>query len=252
MGRLGSIVLAVSLLARAASAQSEAPEMSPEARAHYERGAAFSTAKNYEAAIREFQAAHAIEPRREFLFAWAQVERLSGDCESAIGLYQKFLDTTPPERQAEAARLNLSRCQQALGPRPEVPAAIPPAQPGPSIAVTAAPVPAPAPVATSTKVLLAAGAGIAGAGATLLVLSIFDERAAPDLIRYDDYLDRMHRARLERTLSFVGLGLGAGLVAVGLFRFAAGRHKDQPPAPQAHLGFWSGAGAGGFSVRGRF
>ncbi len=91
---------------------------------HLQRGIEFYAQKQYELALVEFRAGYALDPRPDFLFAMAQAERLSGDCPTAVVYYQRFLETHPDPNQAEAARVNLRRCNRALesgpGGRPRV------------------------------------------------------------------------------------------------------------------------------------
>lgn len=97
-----------------------APAAAPRAREHFERGAALYQAKDYEGAVAAFEAAYALEPEPQTLFAWAQAERLSGDCESAVKLYQRFLDSGPSLAHARLAAENKALCEVALATRPKV------------------------------------------------------------------------------------------------------------------------------------
>src|SRR5262245_59688716 len=90
----------------------------PAAREQFDRGAAHFARKEDEPAIAAFRKAYEIDPRPEILFAWAQAERLSGDCASAISLYDRFLATGPVARQATAAEENKALCSEALRTRP--------------------------------------------------------------------------------------------------------------------------------------
>src|SRR6266540_6496126 len=85
-----------------AGAQETDTPIKPEAKARFGRGLDYYKMKEYEAAIAEFEAAYAIDPRNEILFAQAQAERLSGDCASAVVLYRHFLENNPPAVHAEA------------------------------------------------------------------------------------------------------------------------------------------------------
>src|ERR1043165_2668234 len=111
--------LLASLLGMALSQRALAESPNAQAKAHFDQGAVFFAAKDYEAAISAFEAGYALDPRPEILFAWAQAARLSGDCPSAIVLYERFLAGQPPARQARAARANRELCKQALATRPE-------------------------------------------------------------------------------------------------------------------------------------
>src|SRR5690349_14134644 len=101
-----TLLVAAPALTPSAHAQS-AQAMKPEAEVRFERGLEYYKLKEYEAAIQEFEAAYAIDARPEILFSMAQAERLSGDCESAVLLYHRFLDTNPPATHADAARTSL-------------------------------------------------------------------------------------------------------------------------------------------------
>lgn len=103
-----------------------------EADRHLRRGLEHYQHRDYQRAIREFHAGYAIAPRREFLFALAQAERLSGDCRSAIIYYRQFLSRNPPKRQETAAFEQIEHCQKALAEGPgavDRPATAPKPQP---------------------------------------------------------------------------------------------------------------------------
>jgi tetratricopeptide (TPR) repeat protein len=114
--RLAAALLCAAL---AGAAPADAAPPPSEAQKLYERGLQLYSARQYEAAISSFQKAFDLDGRREILFAWAQAERLSGDCPSAVVLYRRFLAMSPGPREVEAAQLNLKRCERALATRPE-------------------------------------------------------------------------------------------------------------------------------------
>jgi hypothetical protein len=87
--------------------------MRREVRLHYEAGLAAYAAKDYVAARRELEAAYVLEARPEILFALAQAARQQGDCAAAREHFERFVATGPPETQVQAARLAMSRCQEA-------------------------------------------------------------------------------------------------------------------------------------------
>jgi hypothetical protein len=137
--RAGTVALALALLlaalpARAADpAAGSEPEgpMHPAAQALYDRALAEFTAHDYAAAIRDTEAGYAIDARRDFLFMEAQAKRLAGDCRGAVGLYQRFLTTQPPQVQVDATHIALARCAQELASRPPVVVVTPPPPPPP-------------------------------------------------------------------------------------------------------------------------
>ncbi|MCA9720603.1 MAG: hypothetical protein KC468_38425, partial [Myxococcales bacterium] len=83
-----------------------------EAKAHLDRALELYTAGEYEEAIREFRSGYAIDPSPMFLFAWAQAERLTGDCLRAAELYRRFIATDPPEQQVAAAEAHIDSCSE--------------------------------------------------------------------------------------------------------------------------------------------
>jgi len=203
---------------------------------HLQRGIEFYAQKQYELALVEFRAGYALDPRPDFLFAMAQAERLSGDCPTAVVYYQRFLETHPDPNQAEAARVNLRRCNRALesgpGGRPRVstPAALEEAE-----EASAPPEPIHAPAAALTTGPLRdaspwyrdiAGGAMAGGGVAALGVSIgfwvakgSAERAASESTNYFDYVDANRRASHDRTVSLVALGVGAALAAGATYRY---------------------------------
>jgi hypothetical protein len=94
-----TLLLALTSLASAAqpAANDGSSDDATKAKTHFDRGMVHYASKDYLAAIAEFQRAYALEARREYLFAWAQSARLSGDCESAAPLYRRYLGTSRNE-----------------------------------------------------------------------------------------------------------------------------------------------------------
>jgi hypothetical protein len=167
--------------------------MDPRAREHLERGVVHYEAKRYEAAIAEFKAGYALEPRRELLFAWAQAERLRGNCAGAVGLYRKVLEQAPSPEQARVTSYHLERCQ-ALVPEPWYRDVV-------------------------GGVLCGSGAASLGLGVVFIVLSVGTENDAEQATTYRDYRDRVDDAKLQRTLGIAGVTVGAALITGGVLRY---------------------------------
>jgi tetratricopeptide (TPR) repeat protein len=218
---VGLVVLGLALAwPRPAAAEDLTPPLSPAARELYEAGLAHYAARRFPAAIEALRAAYALEPRREILFAEAQATRLGGDCRGAVPLYQRFLDSDPPPRQLEAARIALGRCREVLE-KPPPGTTAPPAVPPP---VTAAP-PTPAgdvpPLAPRspwyrdpTAAILAGTALAALAVGTGYVIAAFqaNDKANRGPIYRDYEADRIpaeSRLRTGRLLLLGGAILGA-------------------------------------------
>jgi tetratricopeptide (TPR) repeat protein len=235
---LSAVLLATLLGARGrAYADEDTRPLKPEAKARFSRGLEYYKLKEYEAAISEFEAAFAIDPRFEILFAQAQAERLSGDCASAVVLYRRFLASDPPAVHAEAARASLDKCETALRSGPDgekaaqdekaAPATPPPVENAPAPVEASRPAPAPeqAPGKPFYKDVLGdslAGVGLVGigVGVAFYVMSSSDASAADDATTYSEHARLLDRAEDRRTIALVGLGAGTALVAGAVIRWA--------------------------------
>jgi hypothetical protein len=215
-------------------------EMDPEARELYDLGMAHYRARGFSEAVRVFESAYALDPQREILFALAQATRLSGDCPSAVPLYERVLASHPPARQAEATRIALARCHEraaieaaaakrASAPDPKlVLGRAPPL--APPVSVTARPSP-PLPAwyrDPATAALAAAAVVSLGTGAGLLVASHLADREHRDAPWYGRDDERWSAANNRQRWSAAAfataaiLGAGAGARRLWL-RWSAGR-----------------------------
>lgn len=234
------LALAIALLsgasptiARAAEVQGVAPSppdaeperplaaapMTAEARARYDEGLRLYGDHDFTAAIREFEAGFALEPRREFLFGEAQAYRLAGDCARAVPLYERFLGSGPSALQVEATRLALDRCARRPAPiaaRPAAPVVQAPAPPA------APPVVERAPWWHDRWALGSFGAGLVatgvGLGFVIASRSAADQANGPGTTHYADYTRLWNTAERRQTIGVAALAAGGALLAVGAFR----------------------------------
>jgi tetratricopeptide (TPR) repeat protein len=179
----------------------------------YELGMVHFRTRSFAEAAKAFEAAYALDPRREVLFALAQATRLSGDCPAAVPLYQRFLATRPPDHQVEATRLALARCEDRPAPAGTLARPAPP----PSVRTTST-TPEPRrwyrdPVAGA---LAAAGVLSFGAGMGLLVSARAADREHREALVYERAEERRSVAGNRQRwaagvlLSAAVLGLAAG------------------------------------------
>jgi tetratricopeptide (TPR) repeat protein len=211
-------------------AEIEGP-MRPDAQALYDRALSRFATRDYAAAIGDLEAGYALEPRRDFLFAEAQAQRLRGDCAGAVGLYQRFLRSGPPAVQASAAQIALGRCAQELANRPQVVVTVP-APPAP---------PAPPPkwwhdpwgLTLSGGAVVGLGVGVGYLAAALAARD--DAGGAPTL---GEYARRWSVAETRLDVAVGALAVGGALAAVGIARFVIVRRR----AGTGPLAFWLGPG----------
>jgi tetratricopeptide (TPR) repeat protein len=125
----GILSVAASAIARAEPRPSADSASVQRARRHFLAGKQAFEAQSYAAALREFEAGYAIEPRPGFLLNMGHAARRLGDLPRAHELYQAFLATDPPADErgvAEKLVAELERDVPALR-RPASPlAATPP------------------------------------------------------------------------------------------------------------------------------
>ncbi len=183
--------------------------MRPDAKARYDAGMTLYRAHDYIAAVREFQAAYGLDPRREILFAQAQATRLSGDCGAALPLYERFLATKPPPQQVEATRIAVTRCAEV--PRAPEPLAV------------MAPLPPPAKSRWYHDrlggVLVGAGLAAIAAGTGLLMSAATLDRDARRSQHLDDYGAARAKAVDRQRLGVATTVAGALLVVGGTGRY---------------------------------
>jgi tetratricopeptide (TPR) repeat protein len=107
--RLATVVLMLLTLLPSAQASP-----SSEALARFQQGGVLFGANDYAGASAAFEAAYELDAQRDYLYAWAQAERLRGNCASAIVLYDRYVQTKPAPRQIQAAESNRGVCLEEL------------------------------------------------------------------------------------------------------------------------------------------
>ncbi len=225
VGRRGApVVLAISLAFTVAVADAD-DRMSGSAKEHMDRGLAEYKAQNYEGASIEFQAAYAIDPRREILFAWGQSERLRGDCARALTLYRQFLGLAPPPDEAKRAEGRIAECERTLEER-RTSATTAPVTSSAAADTSSTTAVVPAPHAANEPAwyrdglgatLIGVGVVSGAAGATLLVLSRRDITATD----YGNFDAAATRADRQYVGGLVGTIAGGLLVGLGIARIVA-------------------------------
>jgi tetratricopeptide (TPR) repeat protein len=186
------VALTVGPVARAAE---------PTAKERVAQGIEFYNAGNYDAAIAEFKLAYEASGSPAILFPWAQAERLRGRCREAIDLYQRFIDSGPPEKQVGAAKQNRDDCVARIESADAAAASLvpgtageaPASEPAPPEPPPPEPQPEPPPRRQTDPIgwaLLGAGVAVAGvAGGALLFRAARAEDQAAVAERYDAFAD---------------------------------------------------------------
>ena len=250
--RLAVLAAVVGLGAGTAVAQPK----NKEAAELHKTGIAAYKAKKYAEAASAFERSYRLDASPDTLFAWAQAERLLGDCDTAIPLYKKLLEQTSDLNGGRLVRENLALCEPAAKP----PEKDPKPEPKPAKPAKLEPErePPPAKVTTITKTsgtdgltvaLFAGGTLAVGASVAFFLASSSTADAAADARTYDDYRRLNDKADTQRAIA-IGAGAGgAVLVGLGVFRVVT---KKSTTTETTDVGITTTGGRTTFWVTGSF
>jgi hypothetical protein len=247
--RLGALALIAVVLvvgARPSHAQTIAgPTLNAQAQAHFDKALAAYSAANYHAASVEFELAYNLDARRELLFAWAQAERLAGNCDRAVVLYRRFLDQGPSPEEAAKAGRQIERCRPAAAARPDAAAA---ALPASSVTTDSEPRSAHWYSDRWADALVVAGLVAGIAGGAFIGLASSDDAAAGSASQYGAFRQLAEDADRHRLIGGVALASGTVLVTAGVLVYFWRGRSDESVARR-----WSPTlGLGSVGVAGAF
>jgi tetratricopeptide (TPR) repeat protein len=226
-----------------------------DARVHLDRATKAHKAGDLELALTELNAAYAIEPQPQILYALGQIYTKLGRCTEASDAYLRFLSTSTSTdtRTAQVVKQAIDACKSAepaagkAEPAPpsavddELPPNVAPspasAAPAPKqVALTRAPEPTPAPSAGKASPWyrdLLGGVLVAGGAASIVLGSLAYRAAITDLdtaeraSSHEKYTDLVDGARTKRLVGVAFVTGGAVLITAGVLRFALrDRHTE--------------------------
>ena len=261
MTRARSMFLVVGLAAVAFAGPSR------ESKEHYDKGMVAYNTQDWPAAIRELRLAYQRDQRPEYLFALAQSQRLSGDCESAVFSYKAFLrnassrQTTVVEGLVKTCVDELARVQEEKE-KAEQRRARAAEEWARARAETEAPQPPPPLTLTSSAsptkpvrwyqdplgdTLAVAAIAAVGVGTTFLVLGDVAMSRSSTATTYGAYQSAITAARPQQLIGLLVLG-GGVLCGVG----ALSRYLTLGPAGAPAVSIAPLAGGAVLSIGGGF
>ncbi|MEM7153512.1 MAG: hypothetical protein AAF799_11770 [Myxococcota bacterium] len=220
----------------------------PEAQAKFQEAQDAFKAQDFAAAAAAVEAAYLIEPKPMLLYPWAQAERSQGNCEAAVQLYRRFLDSEPPEQLVGPATENMDRCQEEIDAAEEVEIIdddddevivdddedeLEP-EPEPEEEVVPPPKVEDDEPKAKAWYLDPVGGALSGAGVVgigvgigLLAVASSSARGASDLGSHSEYLAERDRATSLRNGGAAALSIGVALAAGGAVRYFLVARKNK-------------------------
>lgn len=236
----------------------------PEAQAKLREAQEAFQNEDFDAAAAAVEAAYIIEPKPMLLYPWAQAERSRGNCEAAVELYQRFLDSDPPDEMAGVAIENRDLCQAELDAEHEV-IEDDDGSVVDEVLAEEDPEPSPAPVTNDNQPKAKAwykdpvggvlvGVGVAGVGAGVGLLAVASSRAkgASEMDTHSEYMDARDGATTLRNGGAIALSIGGALVVGGVVRYLLVAKKGNKDATAWRLSPELGPRWTGVSIGRRF
>jgi tetratricopeptide (TPR) repeat protein len=227
---IGGIVTLPPVPAAALTARASASSNVQRARRHFLDGKRAFERKSYAAALKEFEAGYAIEPRPGFLLNMGHAARRMGDLRRAHALYVKFLATAPPPAERRAAVKAVAEIERELPAERQVSLAPPPVAP-PAEAVS--PTPLATAAAESSPVAVALEPPARAPSAAASTEPEAEAEAAPARRAVSPAASRR---RLELAPSRAAIDVGATLA-----EHPRASNEKEPPIYQRWW-FWASAG----------
>ncbi len=243
-----------------AEGQGEARALDARAEEHFQRGLAHYKATEYEAAIAEFQAGFEIDPHPKLLFNWAQSERLSGDCGTAVELYRRLAAQDIPPAYALVVADNLAMCERTLArppdgnddadpiPSPDPKHAEPPGPVDPRAVRPPGEERRPWYVDSIGGALVASGILSMTVGLYYYERSSDELEAALDATTFPEFQQHIGDARSDRLVAQIAAGVGLAAVTAGVLRYVL----HDPPRRRPRVGVTVGGSGGMFTIGGEW
>jgi tetratricopeptide (TPR) repeat protein len=189
------------------------PQEKQAAQKHVTRATEAHQAGKYDIALTELEAAYALDPQSDLLYAMGQVQVKLGHCAEAITLYERFVASNPPADAAASANEAITTCKAQLPPPPPPQPEPPPPPPEPAPEPQLPPQPETSRFDRLGAAVIGAGVVSIVAGAVLYSSARNNLDDAERATSYDRHDELVGDARLKRNIS-VGVG-AVGLLAVG-------------------------------------
>jgi hypothetical protein len=235
------LVLVAALIALPLSA-SAGPKEKAEAQTHIQNATAAHEAGSFDVALTELEAAYALDPQPDLLYAIGQVQVKLNNCPIAITYYEKFLATKPAAESTAAANEAINTCKTQMATQPP--------QPEPQPEPTPEPPPPPPPEPRKFDII---GTTLVGVGVLSTVVGVVmyssavndldDAENAPTYQEHETLVDDAHS---KRTYAVIFTAAGVAAIGVGAWHYLTFRKKEQSsvsvsPTKSGGMVTWQGS-----------
>jgi tetratricopeptide (TPR) repeat protein len=223
------------------------PKEKEEAQAHIAKATEAHQASKFDVALAELEAAFALDPQPDLLYAIGQVHVKLNNCPVAISYYERFLETKPGPEPTAAANEAIKTCRTQLEAQPA-----PVVEPAPVTAVEPTPV-APTPAPAEPRRFDAIGTTLVGLGVVSTIVgvvmysgaisSLDDAEMASSYQEHEKLVDDAHG---QRTLAVIFTAAGVAAIGVGAWHYLSFRKSETSKVavvPTTHGGMVSWAGS---------
>lgn len=212
---IGAATLALPLLAFAGPKD--------EARKHIQKATDAHAQGKYDVALSELDAAYALDPQPDLLYAIGQVQVKLGHCPEAIASYEKFLATNPAAEPTAAAKEAIDTCKAQAKPEPPPE---PPPEPKPAPPPPPAPEPKPFYMDFIGDGLVGVGVASAVVGGIMYAGALGSLDKADAATTYAEHEKLVGDANGKRNLALVFGGVAVVAVGIGVWHFTS-FHAEQ-------------------------
>jgi len=222
-----------------------------EAEVHARKAEALVAHGQYDAAERELHSAYALDSSPYHLFGLGMVAKLRGDCDRALGFFDRVLEALPTSDLDDAARQGtetaaLEQIAACGGRPPDEPTPAPPTSPPlePRIGATPAPAPSPTPPPRVARpwhrdptagVLMGLGSTAVATGLGLVIGGAVVDRNAQDAGTATGFLEAGERARRLAVAGVVVSAIGTSLVIGAITRWIVVKRRGDAVTRTARL-----------------
>lgn len=222
------------------------PKEKEEAQKHIAKATEAHQASKFDVALTELEAAFALDPQPDLLYAIGQVHVKLNNCPVAISFYERFLETKPAAEPAAATNEAIKNCRAQLEAQPA-----PVVEPTP-VPIEPTPVTPPPPAESTPHKFDAIGTTLVGLGVVSTIVGVVLYSGAVSTLddaemagTYQEHEQLVDDAHGKRTLAVILTAAGVAAIGVGAWHYLSFRKSETSkvalvPTNQGGMISWAG------------